>query len=222
MISELMTAMKSGARSNKYRVMLPMFDDLGKELDLLIQTASMPGKTLTPTEVIVKGRKYLMRGEMSLDGSWEMTFFNTEDMYARDYFIKWMNEVHNTNMDGQGLLGGVGIGGIGLSEASRAISGAIDAGANIAGNPLSLLGGIQATYQKDIKIEQLKSDGEPEMAVRLIGAFPTAVGAVEYSDATSEVSTTTVTFAYTDIQTESVQDSLIGAVFGDDVANLFN
>ena len=222
MISTLLNTLQTGARANKYRVLVPMFNSLGEEIDILCQTASLPGKTLTPTEVILKGRKYLLRGEMSFDGSWEMTIVNTEDMEARNYFIDWMDEVHSTNMDSSGLLGNLTVAGVGLSEASRAIGGAIDTISNIVSNPMSLLGGIQASYQRDIKIEQLDHQGAVKSAVRLIGAFPTSVSAVEYNDATGEVSTTTITFAYTDIQVDKgIGEAISDAVFGESTTNLF-
>ena len=214
-ISELKYVLGTGARNNKYRVYIPMFDELGGGLDILVQTASLPGKSLTPTEMIIKGRKTYLRGDMAFDGSWEMSFFNTEDMKERAYFIAWMNAICNTDMQPTGILGGIGIGGINLNSIQRAIKGIKDLASNIASNPLSLISGIQPTYQKDIKIEQLNYNEENTMAVRLIGAFPTSVSAVELSDTQGEVSTTTVTFAYTDVEVEDNASIIKGDIFGD-------
>ena len=158
---------------------------------------------------------------MSFEGSWTMTFLNTEEMKERTYFLKWIDEICNTNMDSQGLLGGLSVGGVSISELTRAGSGLIDMGANIASNPLAILGGIQPTYQKDIKIEQLDFEEEGQMAVRLIGAFPTSVGAIEYSETSGEVSSTTVTFSYTDVEVDDPISTGVGAIFGDSVGSLF-
>ena len=216
MITDLLNVLDSGARSNKYKVYIPMFDELGTDLDLLVQTASLPGKNLTPTEVVIKGRKCMLRGDMSFDGSWTMTFLNTEDMKARLYFLKWIDEISNTNMNTQGILGGLNVSGISVYD----IANTINIGEQIAGNPLSLLGGIQPTYQKDIKIEQLNSSGGGEMAVRLIGAFPVTVSPIEYNEVLGEVSSTSITFSYTDIEVENPTKSIVGAIAGDAVANL--
>jgi len=221
-ISELKTIIGAGARDNKYRVYVPMDDDLGGELDVLVQSTTLPGKTLIPTEVIVRGRKTYLRGEMSFNGAWEMTFFNTEDMKTRNYFIDWMNQVHDTNMNSAGLLGGLSIGGISLNSAVRAVKGTIDAVKGIVENPLSLMTGIQPVYQRDLKIEQLNWNGEGTTYVKLIGAFPTDVSAIEYKDSNGEVSTTTVTFAYTDVEVDgSAGTTFAQELIGNELGNLF-
>jgi hypothetical protein len=48
-------------------------------------------------------------------------------------------------------------------------------------------------------IEQLDSNGNVTFSTTLIGAFPINVSSVELTDETSEISTTDVTFAFTDI-----------------------
>jgi len=221
MISEILDVVKSGARKNKYRVTVPTAGGLSRDIDILCHTTSLPGKTLTPTEMIVKGRKALIRGEMSFDGSWEMTIYNTEDMEARNYFLEWIDEVMNTNMDAQGLLGGLSVGGVSISEVSRAISGVGDILTNLSENPLSILGGLQPSYQRDIKIEQLDYEGDTQAEATLIGAFPTSIGQVDYDDSTGEISTTTITFAYTDVQTKNALEQLGSALIGDSATGLF-
>lgn len=224
MISDLMSVINSGARSNKYRVYVPMFDSLGDELDILVQTASLPGKSLTPTEVVVKGRKCYLRGEMSFDGTWEMSFLNTEDMKERNYFLSWIDEIANTNMNSQGLLGGLSIGGITVNGVINTINSVVDIANQLQNNPLGIFlgGGLQPSYQRDLKIEQLNSDGGAEMEMRLIGAFPITVSAVEYTDQNGEVSITTITFAYTDVEVVNDTKSIVSAVAGDGLASLFN
>ena len=219
-VSDILDVVKSGARKNKYRVTVPILGSLSNDIDILCHTATLPAKTLTPTELIMKGRKYMLRGEMTFDSSWEMTIYNTEDMQARKYFLQWIEDVMNTSMDAQGLLGGLSVGGISLGEASRAITGAVSIASNLGENPLSLLGGLQADYQRDIRVEQLNSNGEVEAQAILIGAFPTSVGAVDYDDSTGEVSTCTITFAYTDIQTKNDLEQIGSAVLGDSTTSL--
>jgi hypothetical protein len=67
-------------------------------------------------------------------------------------------------------------------------------------NPTSLLNSGTNTYQKDIKIEQLDNDGNVTFYSTLIGAFPINISTVELNDSNSEISETTITFAFSDIE----------------------
>ncbi len=224
MINQLMNTLQSGARKNKYRISIPILDkdlgsDLSRTVDILCTSTSLPGRVLTPVDVIIKGRKVQIRGETSFEGSWEMNFHNTENMELRAYFLKWMKEVHSTEMNLGGIFGDVP----GVSVAQDVAKGArsVIAGiSNIASNPMGALN-ISAAYQRDIKIEQLDHLGEVQYELILIGAFPTSVGVVDYDDSVGEVSTTPVTFSYTDIQYGSQADNLLTAVVGNDIASFF-
>lgn len=225
MISELLRNVKAGARKNKYRVMVPVLDkgegsDLSKTINILCTNAAMPGRTLTPTEIVIKGRKVQLKGETAFEGTWEITFYNTEDLKIRSYFLDWMKEIAPTNMNIGGMLGGVNA--IKTlannTKAARSMNEGIN---NIIANPLGALN-INPYYQRDIKVEQLSGNGEVEYEVMVIGAFPTTVSPIEYDDtAGGEVSQTTITFAYTDIQYGGLVGGLMETVLGNDAKAFF-
>lgn len=197
MINELISMTSPAARKNKYRVFLPVFGDMGKEMDVLCHTSNMPGRTLTPVEVVVKGHKCQIAGSTSLEGTWEATFYNTEGLNIRKYFINWMKEVHDNTFRSTltpDIFGNIQDD---YDRATDKVNGAI-------ADPLGTLLGQNYTiiYQKDIRVHQLNAIGEPSSGVTLFGAFPISVGDIELDDSAGEVSTTTVTFAYNDIAVE--------------------
>jgi len=206
MITELLNSVASGARKNKYRVLLPVDGSLGKEMDILIHTTTLPGRTLTPVETVIKGHKVQLAGETSLESTWEATFYNTESLDARNHFIKWMTQVHNndvdTSMPASGVLGDIeGF----VNDASAAV----ETTTALINDPLGTLfggGGGSASYQKDITIQQLNYAGEKVAEVKLIGAFPTSVSALDYDDSTGEISTTSVIFNYTNIEVAGISE----------------
>ena len=225
MISDLLRSVQSGARKNKYRVLVPVLDksegsDLSRTINILCTTAALPGRTLTPTELVVKGRKVQLKGETAFEGTWEMTFYNTEDLKIRSYFLDWMKEISPTNMNVGGMLSGV--------NAIKALSNEVKSARsmteginNIISNPLGALN-INPYYQKDIKVEQLDGDESVKYQLMVIGAFPITVSSIEYDDTSvGEVSQTTVTFAYTDIQYGGLMDGLLETVLGNDIKTLF-
>lgn len=222
MIDDLLNSVNSGARRNKYRVLIPIIDkELSREVSILCHASSLPGRTLVPTEVVIKGRKVQMRGETSFDGSWEMTVYNTENMKIRQYFLDWMQQVHNTHINPTGLVGTIPGAESFVNQANNVVGAAKGVAQtinNIGSNPLALIN-AQPAYQRDIKIEQLNSRGEVEAEVLLIGAFPTAVAAVDLDDATGEVSTSTITFAYSDMQTGSLEENAMKSIFGDNATS---
>lgn len=219
MISELLSVIESGARKNKYRVTVSTLNGIDNDINTLCHAASLPGRNLTPTEVTVKGRKAQLRGETSYDGTWEMTIYNTENMEARDYFINWMVEVHNTNMNPDGFLGNFSVNGVSLNQVASAVNSISNRVNNFVSNPFGF--GIAAPYQRDIKIEQLDNKGKETYEMYLRGAFPTSVGAVDYDDQAGEISTTTITFAYTDIEVGSASDIMLRNIVGDSASTLF-
>ena len=224
MISELLRSVSSGARKNKYRVSVPVLDksegsNLSRTINILCTNANLPGRTLTPTELVIKGRKVQLKGETSFDGTWEMTFYNTEDMKVRSYFIDWMKEISPTNMNIGGLLGGVNAIKYLANDvkSARSIAEGIN---NIVLNPLSALN-LNPYYQRDIKVEQLDGDENVQYELMIIGAFPITVNPIEYDDTIGEISQTTVTFAYTDIQYGGLVDGLTETVLGNDAKSFF-
>ncbi len=91
-INETLSLIKSGARTNRYKILYPVF---GNEIDIICFASSMPGRELSTVEAYVKGRKFLLAGEMADEGSWEMSIYNTPDHIHRRFFLKMIGGVHN-------------------------------------------------------------------------------------------------------------------------------
>jgi len=203
MISELMSVIGDGARTNKYRVIVNLPDS--REIDILCQSTSLPGKTITPADVWYKGRRYQARGETQHNPSWSFTFYNQTDLKLRDEFWKWMNLVHNSkigyfgtieNFIPQHLLQDIKNGWGNINEFINDIGQVID-------DPMNFLTGYNGMlvpyWQNSVKIYQLDGNGNDTYNIELVGAFPIEISPIEYTDATGEISTTTITMAYTDI-----------------------
>lgn len=93
-IQETISTIKAGARTNKYRILYPVF---GKELDIVCHSATAPGREISTVDVFIKGRKYQLAGEMADEGTWEMTIYNTPDLLHRRFFLKMIGGIHNFN-----------------------------------------------------------------------------------------------------------------------------
>lgn len=224
MINSLLTTVRSGARNNKYKVFIPVSSDSGRNMDVLCHATTLPGRIITPTEVIIKGHKCFLAGETSLDGVWEATFYNTEDMEERKYFINWMREIHEnslpstTQKDENSLM-----------KIKSDIDKSFGILKNIISDPFKLFldaGAIMPYYQREIQIHQLDNNGNTSSFVSLIGAFPTSVSSIEYVDSAGEVSTTTITFNYNDIavgtKPKSSTEKLMSQLVDETLSSIFN
>ena len=178
MINTLMNTVFSGARTNKYRIIIPLTpkslgtNDLSRDINTLCQSTVMPGKTIGAAETFVKGRKVMLRGETALENTWQTTILNTSDMIIRTELLQWMQEVHKNQWVPAGEDGLVND----LAQGAKSI---ISGVSNIVNDPMKLFtdGGVR--YQKDITIEQLNEIGEVEFTTTLIGAFPTDVSVID-------------------------------------------
>jgi hypothetical protein len=189
MITDLVNILNQGARRNKYRISIPLPE--AKDLDILVKETSIPSKTITPVEVIIRGRKASIRGETSFENTWDITFYNKKDMKERKKILDWMDLVHSNQWDPEfGYLQNV------LSGAESIITGVT----NIVENPMSIFSSEASKYQRDITIEQLDNNGDVTFSTTLIGAYPINISNVDLTDETSEISTSTVTFAFNDIK----------------------
>jgi hypothetical protein len=195
MINQILDIVKSGARTNKYKITIPVVEaEYIRDFDFTIQSSSLPSRTITPVEVYVKGRKTQLRGETNLENTWDITFYNTDNMEARQVILDWMEEVHKNqyNMNNRGLI----------SQGINAIKSIGKGIGELIDNPLSIFDQGVISYQKDITIEQLDGKGDTMFTVTLVGAFPINVSSVELDDSVSDISKTSVTFAFTDIYSE--------------------
>jgi len=239
-LSKLLNKLGAGARTNKFRILLPVGDN-GETFNILCHSASLPGKSLTPVDMVAKGRKYQLRGETSYEGTWTVDIYNTDRMAEYKQFIRWMDEVHQHEVYREGVLGGLTIGGVNVSKAAQGITSGINQAINIAStNPLSVLGsiingpGAYPSYMRNIRVQMLAGDetqnynqglnalgGNKDLLaenviaeVMLLGVFPTAVAPVDLTTEAGEISLTNITFAYSDIQFGSDLDNLLDDALG--------
>jgi len=217
MINLLYNTVFSGARTNKYRIIIPLTpkslgtNDLSRDINTLCQSTSMPGKAVTATEAFVKGRKVMLRGETSLDSTWTTTILNTSDMIIRTELLQWMHEVHKN----QWVPGGEdGL----INDLAQGAKSVISGISNIVNDPMKFFTDSGVRYQKDVTIEQLNEKGEVEFTTTLIGAFPTDVSTVDLEDGTGDISKTVVTFTFNDIR----YDSTSSPIDIDDITELGN
>jgi len=228
-ITDLIITANSGARKNKYRVLLPT-GELASNMDILCHSTSIPGRILTPVDVMIKGKKTQIVGETALDGNWEATFYNTKDMKVRNYFTEWMEEMHTLQMPTDPNNGVFGLEAINSSIASvKKVIADVENGINkvqsFIDDPINSLFGSSDSpdYQRNIVIQQLgSSDLDISYEVTLIGAFPISIDNIDLDDSTAEISTTTVSFVYTDIKIGRVESQSTTSLFlGDEVGSLF-
>ena len=239
-ISNLINKIGSGARTNKFRILIPIGDN-GETFDILCQSASLPGKILTPVKMISKGRNYTLRGETSYDGNWSATIYNTDKMAEYKQMVRWMDEVHQHAVYREGILGGLTVGGVNVSKAAQGITSGINQAVNILStNPLSLVGsiingaGTYPSYMRNIRIQMLGGsdtkkykqgfnklgDNNDLLAenviaeVLLLGVFPTSVSPIDLTSENGNISVTNIVFAYSDIQFGSDLENLLGDVLG--------
>ena len=136
-IQETLGLIQAGARSNKYRILYPIFS---KDIDIICNASSTPGREVSTVDVFVKGRRYQLAGEMSDDGTWEMTIYNTPDLLHRRFFLKMIGGIHNFQtpdylLDGGSLPYSDLNGGTNLS-----VSGSVNTG----------IGGIAGAFLEDV------------------------------------------------------------------------
>ena len=95
-IQKLKRTLGMGARSNKYRIMIPKLSEFGisNEMpDILVKNTTMPGKSFTDVQVWVQGRQLTVAGDAVYEGSWNCTFHDTEDHILRNAFKDWMTYI---------------------------------------------------------------------------------------------------------------------------------
>lgn len=118
-ITQLKSALGSGARSSKYRVNFSVPASVKttsnlQNVDILCKATSFPSMTIGQIEVFNQGRKLIIPGDTSYTTTWTVTFYNTEDHNLRRDLIEWMrsaddfqNNSHSGNPDS--IMGELGI-----------------------------------------------------------------------------------------------------------------
>jgi len=230
-IAELVANINAGARTSKYRVLVPTDDnDFSKNMDILCKGASFPGRAITPVDVVIKGKKTQITGETSLEGSWTMTFYNTTDMKVRIFFDNWIREMHTLQLpspQNDGLLGLENLNNL-VGQANEFIQSYernVSRVEGIISDPINTLfgaGGTFPIYQRDITVQQLaSSDEDSTFELTLIGAFPTSIDTIELTDDGTGISETSVTFSYSDVLINRQSPSSASILLGDNLGSLF-
>jgi len=221
-IRELEAVLGAGARNNKYRVIFPYF---GRELDIQTHDVTAPGRSMGVSEVFLKGRKYQIAGDRSDEGSITLTFYNDPEMIIRRFFLQVIAGMQNYNLpmtiDGGTPEIGTDVMSISGSISRRALIAFDEIRNNFRslGNLFTYLNaetprnfdydryntrsaGVYSSapwYQTDIRIQQLDHNEEQTTEAVYHNAFVTEVSAIDYQDEVGEISTTTLTLAYTGV-----------------------
>lgn len=210
-----------GVRSNAYLLEVAVVGAVSKKLAVLCQSTALPERNIGTADIFYKGRKYKMRGETDLSGTYTINITDDSEMKLRRMFDSWMREVDNTTPKGSNALAGLFGGAMGdLMEVANGTLKAVneiksawefDGGVSwlknmIMGKPLP------ANYQTTVNIWQLTKVKEKLYGYALTNAFPIEVGAVEVSDENeNQLSMFSVTFAYSDF--EPIEDKgIIGQI----------
>ena len=106
-IDSLKKTLGMGARANKYRVTINGTGTsfaFGEEADLLCKSASIPGRSFADIEVWNQGRLTIVAGDAQFDGTWTVTFMDTEDHKIRSQFIDWMEYIDSVVNHSRGAV----------------------------------------------------------------------------------------------------------------------
>jgi hypothetical protein len=96
-IRETLNLIKSGARTNKYRIIHP---DIGNEFDILVNASTMPGTEIGVVEIMLRGRKFSLAGDRIDDNKWSCTLYNTKDLKIRNFFLNEIAKIQEMNVPG--------------------------------------------------------------------------------------------------------------------------
>ena len=221
-IRELESMLGAGARNNKYRVIFPYF---GRELDIQTHDVTSPGRSMGVAEVYLKGRKYQIAGDRADEGSITLTFYNDPDMIIRRFFLQVVAGMQNYNLpmtiDGGTPEIGSDIMSIAGSISKRALVAFDEIRNNFKAlnnlfnflntdNPRGIdfsrynshSAGVYSSapwYQTDIRVQQLDHNEEKTTEAIYHNAFVTEVSGIDYQDEVGDISTTTLTLAYTGV-----------------------
>lgn len=162
-----------GARPTLFKVTLnsKFTTELNAVAGFMIQSAALPGSTITPIPVSYWGRKMKVAGDREFD-DWTVTVINDEDFKVRHALEIWHNRINSI----QGNL-------------------------NTAGSPAPESYKSDATVEQYGKAGSLKGGngtvGAPLRTYNFIGLFPTQIGPIELSwEDNNRIETFQVVFSY--------------------------
>lgn len=103
-INELKHTLGWGARANKYKVI--MNGKAGVDnfmVNTFVKSATMPGRAFADVEVWVQGRAITIAGDAVYDGTWTLTFIDTEEHTLRKQFLAWMDYIDSFSAHDRGV-----------------------------------------------------------------------------------------------------------------------
>ena len=199
-INELLKTIGPGARTNKYRVMLPLF---GREFDIQCNEFQSPGRSIGSVDIYLRGREFKVAGDRSDEGSFTITFYNDPGLQIRNLFLRLVSAIqdYTTPVSVSSSLGDSLSLFDKLQEAMNALEGYLSEVKHNLAALLNIAGfdfiGSGMWYQMDITVQQLDENENPVSTTVFHQAFVTDVSEIQYTDETGEISKTTLTFAYT-------------------------
>lgn len=85
-----------GLRKNRYLIEIPVPLVNGETLNILCQSAGLPERNISTTEMWHKGRKYQVRGETDYIGDYEISIVDDSSMRIRALFDGWLRKVDDS------------------------------------------------------------------------------------------------------------------------------
>ena len=226
-----------GLRKNKYLIEIPVPGIQGGTINILCRSAGLPERNINVNSVWYRGRKYNVRAETDYIGTYEVSLLDDSDMKIRQMFDTWMKQIDNSQPKNNGIFGASYEFGVGelLSNIKSGISVAKDI-KNLISNPSSVVdfflgfvdgtAGTAAPYMTDVNIWQLSSTGNKVYGYKLQNAFPQQVGIVTLDDGDENtMSEFSVTFAFSEfipLTSQTLTETALNAVLGDDVAEILS
>jgi len=198
-INELVRAIGPGARTNKYRVFMPLF---GKDFDIQCHEFTSPGRSIGTVDIYLRGREFKVAGDRSDEGTFTITFYNDPELRIRNFFLRILAAIQDyttpvTFSETDSILDLFDR----LQDAINKLEGYLTEIKHNLAALLSIAGfdffGAGAWYQMDVAVQQLDENEEFVSTTVFHQAFITDVSEIQYTDEIGEISKTTVTFTYT-------------------------
>lgn len=224
-----------GLRTNKYllEMEIPLVDEYdSSKLNILCQSTSFPGKSMTTASMWRFGRKYNLRGETNFDGSWDLTFVDDSEHSIRKQLEKWFLSIDNPKLSDTGLKTTThnpiqDITQTVLStnynefqfkkdnvlSVKERFEPATDAYTRFDFTDYHEYDLSWPSYQTDIRVYQLDTVGNKVMGYLLQNAFLSAISSVDYDDsARNELVKTKITITYSEFL--PLQDNTLAKQIG--------
>ena len=79
----------AGPRNNRFEVYIPRSGD---KIQFLCKTATLPGQTITQTDIKYKGLQIKLAGDREFE-DWEVGIYNDTDFSSRNAIERWMADI---------------------------------------------------------------------------------------------------------------------------------